>query len=134
MQSLYDRLRELNVSDERIHAEAFGPSGLRRSIRPIGDRQRAKASERPIPVSFARSGKREIWRPNSGTLLDLAEAAGLQANFQYRIGSCGTCRTRVLTGEVAYETEPSADIGEGYALICCAVPAATTDGDVSLEL
>ena len=31
-QQLYDGLRALHIRDERIHAEAFGPSGLRRQV------------------------------------------------------------------------------------------------------
>ncbi len=30
MQSLYDGLRDLNIADERIHAEAFGPASMQR--------------------------------------------------------------------------------------------------------
>ncbi len=132
MQSLYDGLRGLNIADTRIHAEAFGPAALKR--RPDPGAQPATppraASSVEIPVRFARAAKDARWTPQtSGTLLDLAEANGLAPEFSCRGGSCGTCRTRVLEGAVAYPDQPpSAAVGEHEALICCAVPAAGDDG------
>ena len=61
--------------------------------------------------------------PESGTLLELAEARGLAPEFSCREGSCGTCRTRLIKGAVTYLKEPTAEVGEDEVLICCAVPA-----------
>jgi ferredoxin-NADP reductase len=129
MQSLYDKLRDLNVADNRIHAEAFGPSGLRR--RKDGPAQAGPvrvAAEQPTPVAFVKSQKEARWSPESGSLLELAEAQGLSPEFSCRGGSCGTCRTRVLAGAVAYPDAPEFQVSEGEALICCAVPAAPESG------
>jgi ferredoxin-NADP reductase/predicted pyridoxine 5'-phosphate oxidase superfamily flavin-nucleotide-binding protein len=132
MQSVYDGLLDLNVADERIHAEAFGTVGLHRSrSRQIPREQRLTAAKRPVSVAFAKSGTNAIWKPGSGSLLELAEAAGLQPEFQCRMGSCGTCRTRLLKGAVVYETQPAADVDDAHALICCALPA---DSALALEL
>lgn len=132
MQSLYDRLRDLNVADERIHAEAFGTVGLHRKGSLQIPRENAIAvAKQPVTVTFARSGATAIWSPGYGSLLELAEAAGLQPEFQCRIGSCGTCRTRLQKGDVAYETQPTADIDDAHALICCAFPA---NSELILEL
>jgi ferredoxin-NADP reductase/predicted pyridoxine 5'-phosphate oxidase superfamily flavin-nucleotide-binding protein len=134
MQSIYDGLRGAKIADERIYAESFGASGLRRhSDRPTPGTMRLAASQ-PVSVTFARSGKTATWTPGSGSLLELAETAGLTPEFQCRIGSCGTCRTQLLKGTVAYETQPSADVDDGHALICCAVPAEVANSEVSLEL
>ncbi|MGL4543512.1 MAG: 2Fe-2S iron-sulfur cluster-binding protein, partial [Polymorphobacter sp.] len=43
-------------------------------------------------------------------------------------GSCGTCRTRIIEGAVAYATPPSASVGADEALICCAMPADKASG------
>ncbi len=129
MQSLYDALRDLNIADGRIHAEAFGPSGLvRRSdagaaVGPVGT-----PSTKPVPVVFAASAKESRWQPGGGTLLELAEARGLSPDFSCRGGSCGTCRTRIVEGAVAYPVAPGASIGPDEALICCAVPADAAAG------
>jgi ferredoxin-NADP reductase/predicted pyridoxine 5'-phosphate oxidase superfamily flavin-nucleotide-binding protein len=135
MQSLYDGLRKVNIADERIHAEAFGPSGLTRTraaqamsaATPAAGR--APATE-PTPVMFAKSGKEARWNPASGSLLELAEARGLSPEFGCRGGSCGSCRTRIVDGAVAYSSPPDYPVGEQEALICCAVPAARPEGAV----
>lgn len=123
MQSLYDGLRALNIADARIHAETFGVSSLTRSP-DIGLSATAKPpASTPVRVIFAASGKEARWQPGEGTLLDLAEARGLSPEYGCRNGSCGSCSTPVLEGEVAYPQQPSFEVSQGEALICCAVPA-----------
>ncbi|WP_085675297.1 MULTISPECIES: pyridoxamine 5'-phosphate oxidase family protein [unclassified Pseudomonas] len=123
-QDLYEGLRGVHVPDARIHAEAFGPSTLRRH----GDDnqptlQQPPAASEPVPVYFASSAKEARWAPGSGTLLELAEARGLAPDFSCRGGSCGTCKTKVLSGQVHYPNPPAEMPEAGTALICCAVPA-----------
>lgn len=135
MQTIYDGLRALSVSDMRLHAEAFGPSALKRTadrgadVKPM----RPPAAE-PVKVSFLKSGTDAQWQPGGGTLLELAEASGLSPEFNCRGGTCGTCRTRIAKGAVSYETEPAFHVEDEEALICCAVPAAADDGGLELEL
>ncbi|HWT97406.1 MAG TPA: 2Fe-2S iron-sulfur cluster-binding protein, partial [Terriglobales bacterium] len=136
MQSLYDGLRGLNVADARIHAEAFGPASLTR--KPDGGTQLPAHLTLPpataaTKVSFARSKKSADWKPEGGSLLELAEAQGLQPEFSCRGGTCGSCRTRVLKGAVSYTKTPEAAVAENEALLCCSVPAKTDDGE-ALEL
>lgn len=129
MQSLYDGLRELNVADNRIHAEAFGPAGLHRRTDAGADAGLAHLpADKPTPVAFVKSGKEARWNPDSGSLLDLAESRGLSPEFGCRGGSCGTCRTRVLEGAVAYPVAPEFRVANDEALICCAVPAQAGSG------
>lgn len=52
--------------------------------------------------SFERSGTAGEWTPKRGTLLDLAEACGVEPPFDCRIGLCGACRTRILEGAVMH--------------------------------
>src|SRR6185369_6163221 len=80
------------------------------------------------PVLFMASGKEARWEPGSGSLLELAEARGLQPEFSCRGGTCGSCRTRILAGAVAYTKTPEFAVGPDEALICCSVPAAPEDG------
>ena len=135
MQGLYDGLRGLNIADGRIHAEAFGPASLRRRPDRGSDGiPAATPSTRPVPVTFATSGRDAEWTPASGSLLELAEASGLQPEFSCRNGSCGTCRTRILEGEVAYANQPTASVGSDEALICCARPAAGQGATLRLAL
>ncbi len=128
MQAIYDGLRSLNVADARVHAEAFGPASLKRTSDQAADEPVVLAATAPVPVAFATSGKEARWTPEAGTLLELAEARGLNPDFSCRGGSCGTCRTRIVEGAVAYPVKPSAKLSAGEALICCAVPADTASG------
>lgn len=134
-QALYDGLRDLNVSDSRLHAETFGPSSLQRRPDLAGPTQEwPEAASTPVPVLFEHSAKEARWLPGSGSLLELAESRGLTPEFSCRGGTCGTCRTRIVSGQVTYPQPPASQPGEGEALICCAVPAAGEGGTQPLVL
>lgn len=123
-QGLYDSLRELDIRDARIHAETFGPSTLRRKPDPdavVIDQPPAATTS--VSVVFQRSAKEARWQPDGGSLLELAESRGLRPEFSCRGGSCGTCRTRLISGQVNYPQAPAEVPEEGQVLICCAVPA-----------
>ena len=129
MQAIYDGLRQRGVADERIHAEAFGPSGIARQINHSADTTSLYSpSEVAVPVAFVSSGKEARWTPESGSLLELAESRGLFPEFGCRSGVCGTCRTRIAQGAVAYIRPPEFRLPQGEALICCAIPASQADG------
>lgn len=128
MQSVYDGLRGLNIADARIHAEAFGPASLARSV-DAGAPPPIPAAAEPVRVVFATSAKEARWQPGDGSLLELAEARGLNPAHGCRSGSCGTCRTRILEGAVTYAAPPSFVAAEGEALLCRAVPAASAAGE-----
>ncbi|PYE20370.1 hypothetical protein C7410_11760 [Paraburkholderia silvatlantica] len=128
MRDLYDGLRALNIADDRIRFEAFGPSSLKRTHdrAPVaGEATTAR------PVTFARIAQTVHWQPQQGSLLDTAERCGADAVSSCRSGICGTCATRVLDGSVAYDEPPEFDVEPGYALICAGHPAA---GGVTLDL
>lgn len=137
-QSLYDGLRGYNIADSRIHAEAFGPSSLTRMLDVgVTTPVRPPPSTKPVPVAFMASLKESRWTPEAGTLLELAEARGLEPEFNCREGTCGTCRTKLTKGTVTYIKEPTAAIGEGEVLLCCAVPAEQDNGQenrIQIEL
>ncbi len=105
-----------------LRSEAFGGRALPRP---------AEAS--PVPsggpaVTFSRSGVEAPWA-GGGSLLDLAEASGVQARSGCRVGSCHDCRTPVLAGAVTHDPEPLDPPPPGSALLCCARP----EGDVVLD-
>lgn len=126
IQDMYDGLRGVNIPDHRIHAEAFGPSTLRRSeTEQPPTLAQPPAADVPVPVYFSASATEARWKPDSGSLLELAESRGLTPEFSCRGGSCGTCAARLVSGSVHY-TNPPAQLPDGdNVLICCAVPAQT---------
>ncbi|WP_246194477.1 2Fe-2S iron-sulfur cluster-binding protein [Azospirillum lipoferum] len=79
--------------------------------------------------------KEDRWTPASGTLLELAEARGLEPEYSCREGTCGTCRTKLLKGSVTYVREPGASVADDEVLICSAVPAEVgPDGENRIQL
>ncbi|WP_423395063.1 pyridoxamine 5'-phosphate oxidase family protein [Burkholderia sp. LMG 21824] len=123
MRDLYDGLRALNVPDERIRFEAFGPSSVARSA----TRASATPAVASVPVVFRRTGREAAWTPAGGTLLEFAEGQRVDVPSECRSGSCGTCATRVLSGAVDYEQAPDAPVEPGCALLCIARPAQGTE-------
>jgi ferredoxin-NADP reductase len=134
MQAIYDGLRARNIPDARIHAEAFGPASLVRQLDGQGmAAEHRPPSSVPVHVVFTESLKEARWTRDSGTLLDLAEARGLNPDYSCRAGNCGTCRAKLLAGAVTYTQEPTAAVADDEVLICCAVPAAS-EGDEANRL
>ncbi|MGH8485971.1 MAG: FAD-binding oxidoreductase, partial [Pseudomonas sp.] len=128
LQDMYDGLRGVNIPDQRIHAEAFGPSALRRAEAELQPTQaQPPAANAPVPVYFSASATEARWKPDSGSLLELAESRGLSPEFSCRGGSCGTCATRLISGNVHYPNPPAEMPASDRVLICCAVPAHMED-------
>ncbi|MEZ2246716.1 2Fe-2S iron-sulfur cluster-binding protein [Microcoleus sp.] len=72
-------------------------------------------------VIFARSGK-EVACSEDEFILDVAEGAGVQLDSSCRSGSCGTCKQKLLKGDIAYDGELDAlsNIEPGFILTCSA--------------
>jgi hypothetical protein len=126
MQSLYEGLVELGVRDERIHYESFGPAVV---LKP-STAAKPESTGNPVAVRFAASKVDATWSAGKGTLLELAEDAGLNPAFSCRSGVCGTCATRLKVGAVDYVEEPGAPHADDEVLICCATPQAIGDSVV----
>jgi len=122
MTGLYDGLKHLNVPDERIQYEFFGPGAALHSSKSARKMEDKYGELSPLQVRFERSGIETTWDPSKGSLLDLAESEGLQPDYSCRSGICQTCATRVIDGEVAYDEPPMVDPEAGMALICCSHP------------
>jgi ferredoxin-NADP reductase/predicted pyridoxine 5'-phosphate oxidase superfamily flavin-nucleotide-binding protein len=124
MQSTYDLLRKLGVSDARIQAEEFGPASLKRDV------DHATEAFKPGPVAaeavieFTESNVEQAWSEGDGNLLDFVEAHGFTPEFGCRSGQCGACKTKLISGKVTYQTAHPANVEDDEVLLCCAVPAA----------
>ncbi|MFQ5449237.1 MAG: 2Fe-2S iron-sulfur cluster-binding protein [Nitrospinaceae bacterium] len=119
MKSLRQDLREWGVPDNRVFYELFGPtppvSQTPAGVKPA-DRKKTLA------VTFAQSGKTVEWDGSADSLLEFAEDHGVIIDFGCRSGNCGTCSTRVLSGEVEYTEKPEAKIEDGHCLTCSSTP------------
>lgn len=134
MESVFDSLKSLNVSDDRIHYEFFGPGATLHRDQPGNSVSLAEAlgDRLPVTVEFSRSGIKTTWDPTKGSLLDLAESEGLQPAYSCRSGICQTCATRIISGSVDYLEPPMTQPEKGDALLCCAYPRARVEtGDAT---
>ena len=137
MQSVFAQLIRLGVREERIRYEFFGPATLLRAVGapeaaiapPVAVASPAPSGETPM-VTFQRKGTAVAWDPGCATLLDFAEAQGLEPDFSCRAGICATCLCDLVAGEVDYVTEPLEEPEAGKVLICCSRPR----GDVTIGL
>ena len=135
MQDTYNGLREMNVRDARIFAEGFGPSSLQRVPDSGGAvPQLPPAAAASVKIIFTESAKEGRWNPGDGSLLEVAEARGLSPAFGCRGGNCGECRCRVTKGSVTYTVPPAFPVGEGEALICCALPSDRSQGVLHIAI
>ena len=80
----------------------------------------AELSAQPITIA-GREGT-FVWRPESGSLLDAAQEAGLPLPSGCRVGQCESCALTVVEGEVAHLA--AVEIEPGRCLACIAVPLA----------
>ncbi|HCB2308180.1 TPA: pyridoxamine 5'-phosphate oxidase family protein [Enterobacter bugandensis] len=127
MQSLYAGLREIGVDPSHIHHEFFGAGELGEP----GEVFPATVLPESAQITFTSSEVNAEWTSQSGTLLDVAEAAGLRPGYNCRSGKCGSCAARLVSGSVHYPRQPAIAPADGEVLVCCAVPA---EGYVEIEL
>jgi ferredoxin len=76
-------------------------------------------------VEFKKSGKNFEWEASFGNLLDFAESKGIQMESNCRIGVCGSCKVKLISGKVIMETEDAleeADRKQNMILPCVAIP------------
>lgn len=124
--SITGGLHDLGVPASQVRVEAFGPATTRR-LRRL---EPGPALDAPgVSVTFARSGKTVPWDPSVESLLYLGERHGVPIPYACAVGRCGTCLTKLLSGQVRYPVEPAFRMPPGTCLPCVAVP----DGPVSLD-
>lgn len=123
MESLVPALEDWGVPDSHIHFEAFGPASIRRrDPAPAPSEIVTEDHVGNITVTFAKSGKQARWSPQSGSLLEFAEAQGITIDSGCRAGSCGTCQTTIRSGKVTYRQSPDFDPQPRTCLMCVCTP------------
>ena len=122
-------LKAMGVPGAQIRSEAFAAA----VAASRADAPPPPESEPGVPVAAggARTGAPRLRLAVSGsvvtvakgqTLLEAAEAASVEIPNSCRGGVCGTCRTRVISGEVECEAEAltAEDREQGYVFPCVA--------------
>lgn len=129
MQSTYKLLSDLNIADERIFAEAFGPAAITRNQAEVAPVNSADDALVTVLDASGQQLMEQRWQPSEGSLLDFVENHGLSMPFSCRSGRCGSCSTRLLAGKLVYDRPVSAPTDDATAVLCCALPAAVTKSD-----
>jgi ferredoxin-NADP reductase len=119
MATLVPALRAWGVPAGDIHHEAFGPA----SVVPASPAAGASAAR--LSVQFRTSGRTLEWDGRDANLLALAERHGMAPEAGCRVGGCGTCETRLVSGRVVYAAPPAFAVSPGHCLLCVGTPATT---------
>ncbi len=125
MKSMFSGLTQWGVKETSIHYEFFGPASELGDLSKVTQAKRlAEVTEccNEVEVVFSKSGITTQWNPSFGSILDLAEAQGLNPDFSCRSGICHTCVCDLKEGEVDYSPEPLETPSPGMVLICCSKP------------
>jgi len=149
MEALKESLREIGFSMANLHTESFGRARVaagdaveardvpKRTVLPVMPVAEAPAAPSPTPVEkavfqvhFARSDK-TVSTAGDTSLLELAEANGVEIDYGCRSGMCGACRTKLNKGTVDMsENElPDDERAEGYIYPCVSLPTSDIEVD-----
>jgi hypothetical protein len=82
----------------------------------------SQSVDKDINITFSKSGKKITWDQNAESLLEFAEAQGIDVQSGCRAGSCGSCQTAIESGEVEYSQQADADVESGNCLLCITRP------------
>ena len=116
------------VPEDRVHIERFGvapQAGGAGTDAVLHQAQPGDAEQARIVI--IRDGlRREIdFRKQMPSILDAAAAAGMEVPFSCTSGVCGTCRAKLVEGEVRMERNfalDKAEVAAGFVLCCQAHP------------
>ena len=115
------------VPEDRIHIERFGIAPQAAQAVGAVIHQAQPGDAELAKVTIIRDGlRREIeFRKDQPSILDCASAAGLEVPFSCTSGVCGTCRAKLIEGQVRMERNFALDKKEveaGFVLTCQAHP------------
>jgi len=135
MEPTIQLLRELGVPSEQIKSEEF-IAAKRAELAPLNVAMSATVavgsnafassgddSDNPT-LTLRKSGK-TIPLDSEKNLLEIAEEAGINLDFECRSGICGRCKVKLLAGQVTMEVEDALDDTDrsNNVILCCQAKA-----------
>ncbi|SAL53778.1 molybdopterin oxidoreductase [Caballeronia udeis] len=116
--ALRQALKDAGHPPSLVFEETFAPAQVDQNSLPTGE----------YAVVFSKSGKTLTWSREKGSILELAESAGIKITNGCRAGQCESCEVKILHGECLHRVHVSHPGGD-TCLACQAVPT----GDVTIE-
>jgi ferredoxin-NADP reductase len=106
---VYNCATALGISKDRIQSEQFVAA--------------TDTNDKPVIVELARSNKL-IQVTAEQSLLTAVRDAGVKIGFDCCVGDCGTCATKVITGDVEHRDHVLSDAEKAKGLMCLCVSRA----------
>lgn len=109
-------LRDLGVPMEQIKLEEFisakrSEPGAATAVSAPGDSGLLPDDGAEPTLTFKQSSKSVALAPDK-SLLEIAEEAGVNIDYECRSGICGRCKTRLLAGSVTMEVQDALDAND----------------------
>jgi glycine betaine catabolism B len=127
IEAVKEMLDELRVPKENVHTEIFVgklPAPKAAALAPEDAGKTAIAT-------FARSRKTVVLTPDK-TILEASEEAGVSIDYSCRVGTCGICKTKLLSGKVTMDVEEALTDEDRANNIILACQAKATE-DVAVD-
>ncbi len=121
MEQMRAQLTACGVAAEHIHWESFGSNPIPTSTNTENFSTHA--------VRFDLSDTSVQWEDAEQSIWELAKANQLEIPSGCLSGVCGSCRVKLISGEVEYDRQISVELASGECLTCIARPAT----DIVLE-
>jgi ring-1,2-phenylacetyl-CoA epoxidase subunit PaaE len=114
------------VTNRQIHLELFHVEGEPVPVRQRSPASEARADAEGAQVTIRLDGRTTTFRmPPEGSVLDATLAVRSDAPYACKGGVCGTCRAKLVEGEVTMARCYALDddeVAEGFRLACQSVP------------
>lgn len=81
-------------------------------------------------ITLSASGTQLLCHDEHGSLLIALESHKVKVEYQCRAGYCGSCRCRLVAGQVTWLTQPLAFVRPDEILPCCC----KARGDIELDI
>jgi ferredoxin-NADP reductase len=133
MDYVSEYLQKSGLSKEKIHTESFNDpyKNLEPDQDPDpGNRENGNSKTHDeFVVDFTKSNRKLPWDKRYRSLLEFAEANGIDISSGCLFGDCGSCLTKIREGGVKYIHDTLVVPGKGECLPCSSIPV----GHLALE-
>jgi ferredoxin len=104
-------LHNIGVPEMLVRSESF--------VNGAGEIPEIETADVAFSEANSSSKTRVLWeKAKPLSLLEAAEAAGLAPDYGCRVGACGSCKAKLVSGKVVGGMQP-----DGTVLLCTARPA-----------